>query len=68
MISTDDTTCLISAKLVFRRKFCMPYDLLFDAFLPPWTIDDMVDVVDHLHNIRKYSQHLKLASDSETAM
>jgi transposase InsO family protein len=64
--STDDTTGLTPANLVFGRELRLPSDLLFGA--PPDkehpTIDHAADLVDRLHNIHNYARkHLKLASD-----
>jgi hypothetical protein len=64
--STNDTTGLTPASLVFRRELRLPCNLLFEA--PPDkerpAIDHVANLVDHLHDINNFPrQHLKLASD-----
>jgi hypothetical protein len=63
--STQDTTGLTPASLVFGREFRLPCDLLFgiptDKERP--SIDQAANLMDHLHDIHNYArQHLWLAS------
>jgi transposase InsO family protein len=63
--STDDTTGLTPARLVFGRELRLPCDLLFGAHPDKErpTTDHAADLVDHLQDIHDYPRHLKLASD-----
>jgi hypothetical protein len=58
--STDDTTGLTPASLVFGRELRLPCDLLFGA--PPikerLTIDHATTLVDPLHDIHSYARQL----------